>query len=128
MTVVVLSACPPGLRGELTRWLLEVTPGVFIGFLTVRVRDHLWLRIVENVGRGRALMVEATHGEQRLSFRVHGHEWEPTDFDGVFLMMRRGGRGGTSPDGGLRRPPENWSIAARRRRFGNSIDRATKLN
>ncbi|MGO4760857.1 type I-E CRISPR-associated endoribonuclease Cas2, partial [Streptomyces sp. 2MCAF27] len=29
MTVIVLTNCPAGLRGFLTRWLLEISPGVF---------------------------------------------------------------------------------------------------
>lgn len=28
MVVIVLTACPVGLRGDLTRWLLEIAPGV----------------------------------------------------------------------------------------------------
>ena len=31
MVVIVLTACPAGLRGHLTRWLLEISPGVFVG-------------------------------------------------------------------------------------------------
>ena len=39
MTVLVLTACPAGLRGHLTRWLLEISPGVFVGHVPARVRD-----------------------------------------------------------------------------------------
>ena len=45
MVVVVLTACPVGLRGDLTRWLLEIASGVFVGHVTARVRDRLWERI-----------------------------------------------------------------------------------
>ena len=38
MVVVVLTACPVGLRGDLTRWLLEIASGVFVGHVTARVR------------------------------------------------------------------------------------------
>ena len=41
MIVVVLSACPTGLRGDLTRWLLEVSPGTFVGNVSAKVRDAL---------------------------------------------------------------------------------------
>ncbi|MCQ8210670.1 type I-E CRISPR-associated endoribonuclease Cas2e, partial [Cutibacterium acnes subsp. acnes] len=44
MTVLVLTACPAGLRGHLTRWLLEISPGVFVGHVPTRVRDALWDR------------------------------------------------------------------------------------
>lgn len=117
MIVIVLSACPPGLRGHLTRWMLEVNPGVFVGHLPARVRDELWDRTMDLIGKGRALMVHTTDGEQRLSFRTHGHEWEPQDHDGI-LLMRRPPPGAAL--GQRKPPPENWSIAARRRRFGGS--------
>ncbi len=89
MTVVVLTAVPPGLRGHLTRWLLEISPGVYVGQVPARVRDLMWDRVVEFVDDGRALMVYSTRGEQRLAFRVHGHEWSPVDFDGITLMRRK---------------------------------------
>ena len=111
MITIVLSACPVGLRGHLTRWLMEISAGVFVGNVSVRVRELLWLRVVELSGSGRALMVYSVPGEQRLSFRVHKHHWEPTDFDGITLMMR--------PNAGtpLRVSP-GWSTASKRRRFG----------
>jgi CRISPR-associated protein Cas2 len=86
--VVVLSICPERLRGVLTRWLLEISTGVYVGHVPARVRDRLWLRIIEDVGKGRALMVHSTSNEQRLSFRVHNHGWQPVDIDGLTLMRR----------------------------------------
>ncbi|AYY12437.1 type I-E CRISPR-associated endoribonuclease Cas2 [Actinobacteria bacterium YIM 96077] len=93
MTIVVLTAVPPGLRGHLTRWLLEISPGVFVGYVSARVRQHMWERVVEFVEDGRALLVYAVSGEQRLAFEVHGHDWTPVDYDGVMLMRRQ-----TAPD------------------------------
>lgn len=89
MTVLVLTAVPPGLRGHLTRWLLEIAPGVFVGTVTARVRDHLWERVQKYVGDGgRAVMVQPARSEQGLSFRVVGEAWEPVDYDGVMLIRR----------------------------------------
>ena len=101
MIVVVLSVTPEKLRGELTRWLLEVSAGVYIGHLSARVRERLWLRIVEDVGRGRALMVWSARNEQRLRFQVHNHGWTVEDFDGIALMRRRTGRAPEEPGAGL---------------------------
>ncbi|WP_406690397.1 type I-E CRISPR-associated endoribonuclease Cas2e [Saccharopolyspora sp. ID03-671] len=89
VTVIVLTAVPPGLRGHLTRWLLEISPGVFVGHISARVREEMWTRIVEFVAEGRALMVHSVRGEQRLAFQVHGHDWTPVDFDGITLMRRQ---------------------------------------
>ena len=89
MTVVVLVAVPPGLRGHLTRWLLEIAPGVFVGTLTARVRDHLWQRVVQHLGDdGRAVMVYRARNEQGLSFKVCGGDWKPVDYDGLTLIRR----------------------------------------
>ncbi len=88
MLVVVLSSCPPALRGDLTRWLLEISAGVYVGKVSARVREHLWERITSSVQTGRALMVFSTNNEQGLDFKVHRHQWQPVDFDGVSLMRR----------------------------------------
>lgn len=115
MVVVVLTACPAGLRGHLTRWLLELAPGVFCGKVSARVRDEMWFRIVDMAKDGRALMVFSRRGDQGLDFRVHRHDWEPVDFDGVSLMMR--------PEVSQQEPSmrPGWSSASRRHR-------ARKLN
>lgn len=88
MMVLTLTACPQALRGHLTRWLLEISPGVYVGNVTARVRDLLWEETVGSIGGGRAILVYSANTEQRLAFRTHGHDWVPTDFDGISLMMR----------------------------------------
>ena len=110
MVVVVLTACPSGLRGHLTRWLLEIAPGIFCGKVSARVRDEMWNRIVEMSKDGRALMVFSRRGDQGLDFRVLRHDWEPVDFDGLTLM-RRPGKAEEKPT--MR---AGWSTASRLRR------------
>lgn len=88
MVVLVLTACPAGLRGHLTRWLLEVSAGVFVGHVSARVRDLMWERVVELAKDGRAIMVYSAKGEQKLAFKVHRHDWMPVDLDGIELMLR----------------------------------------
>ena len=88
MIVVSLTNCPPRLRGDLTRWLMELNTGVYVGNVSARVRDELWQRICEHVRDGRATMVFSTNNEQGMDFRVHNTTWIPTDFDGVQLMLR----------------------------------------
>jgi CRISPR-associated protein Cas2 len=48
----------------------------------------MWQRVVECINGGRALMIYTARNEQRLAFQVHGHEWEPVDFDGLHLIRR----------------------------------------
>lgn len=88
MIVITMTDCPIGLRGDLTKWLLEVSAGVFVGQVSARVRDQLWERIKETTKEGRVTMVFNTKNEQHLDFRVHNSTWEPIDFDGIKLMLR----------------------------------------
>lgn len=112
MTIIVLTACPAGLRGHLTRWLLEISAGVFVGTINSRVRDLMWQRVIQLSGSGRALMVYQVRGEQRLAFKVSGHHWEPVDRDGLMLMRR------PHPGERLGPPmPKGWSKAGKRRRY-----------
>lgn len=112
MVVLVLTACPAGLRGHLTRWLMEISAGVFVGKVTPRVRLLMWQRVQELAKDGRALMVYSVRGEQGLAFEVHRHDWEPIDVDGVQLMRR--------PVAGTGRPRRDlrpgWSNASKYRR------------
>lgn len=116
MVVLVLSACPAGLRGYLTRWLMEISAGVFVGHVSARVRDLMWLKVCEMTAGGRALMVFSVPGEQRMDFRVHNHHWTPTDFDGLTLMMRPASGG---PSAVVEEAPgPGWSVASKRRNIG----------
>lgn len=122
MVVIVVTACPPGLRGELTRWLLEITPGVFVGRLSARVRDRVWIRVTSGVGTGRAAMAWSARNEQGLDFITHGDTWDISDFDGLKLISRplpgtkrirsRGESLQDSEAGGLQ---QGWSLASRGR-------------
>lgn len=89
MTVIVLIAAPPGLRGHLTRWMVETAPGVFVGTPGLRVRDRLWGLISNRIRDGQAVMAESADNEQGWTVRTAGRErWSPIDFDGIMLMSR----------------------------------------
>ncbi|MFV0462463.1 MAG: type I-E CRISPR-associated endoribonuclease Cas2e [Nostocoides sp.] len=88
MVIVVLSLVPPGLRGIVTRWLLEIAPGVFVGRVSARVRERLWDRILHHVGDGNALIVWRSNSEQGMEFRRHNYPWDAVDFDDLLLVGR----------------------------------------
>lgn len=88
MIVITLTDCPPALRGDLTKWLQEINTGVYVGYVSARVRDELWQRVRKNIKSGRATMVFSANNEQRMDFRIHNSDWEPIDFDGLKLMLR----------------------------------------
>ena len=89
MVVIVLVAAPPGLRGHLTRWMVEVQAGVFVGKPSRRVRDGFWATLCQRIGDGQAVMVEPADNEQGWSVRTAGRDrWTPVDYDGLILMAR----------------------------------------
>lgn len=81
MIVLSLSNCPPKLRGDLSKWLVEINAGVYVGRVSARVRDELWQRVCENLRDGRATMVFRANTEQGMDFRVHNTTWIPVDYD-----------------------------------------------
>ena len=54
MIVISLSKCSASLRGDLTKWLLEIDTGVYVGRVTARIRDELWFKIEKNANGGSA--------------------------------------------------------------------------
>nr|WP_241157633.1 type I-E CRISPR-associated endoribonuclease Cas2e [Schaalia sp. ZJ1691] len=113
----------------MTRWLLEVSPGVFVGHLSARVREQLWDLVSKDIGRGRALLIWSARSEQHYAVRSLGHEKVPTDIEGVTVMNTPYDRFGGSavlPTTAPRNAKESWSVAARRRRYRNSITRSLR--
>ncbi|CAM3054846.1 type I-E CRISPR-associated endoribonuclease Cas2e [Actinomyces slackii] len=126
MVVLVLSAAPAQLRGSMTRWLMEVAPGVFVGHLTARVREQLWELVRAYIGDGRALLIWSTRSEQRFAVASLAHDREPVDIEGCLVMRTpyRQIEAAHAIPGSVKPAKESWSIAARRRRYRNSAERA----
>ncbi len=87
MIVVSVTNCPPKLRGDLSKWLLEINTGVYVGNINAKVREALWKRICENISNGQATMVFNAQNEQHMDFYVHNTHLKPIDFDGIKLML-----------------------------------------
>jgi CRISPR-associated endoribonuclease Cas2 subtype I-E len=90
MTVLATTAVPDHLRGALTRWLLEVTPELYIGTVSARVRDELWASVTACVGNGTAVLAYPSDNEQGFELRTAGEQRRnPIDFDGLTLITFR---------------------------------------
>ena len=87
MVILIISCCPNSLRGDVTKWLFEVSTGVYLGRVTARVGDMLWSRVTESIGTGHAIMISSAQNEQHFIVRVQNSEKVPIDFDGITLMM-----------------------------------------
>ncbi len=88
MVVMVLEKVPQSLRGELTRWLVEVKTGVYIGHVTGMVRDLLWKKCSESRGAGGVFQAWSTNNEQHFKMRISGLIGRSVvDWEGVELIQ-----------------------------------------
>lgn len=87
MVVIILEKAPVGLRGELTRWLIEPHPGVFVGHVSALVRDRLWQKCCTGAQGGGVVQLWSTNNEQRFQVRTSGvTRREVVNFDGLQLV------------------------------------------
>jgi len=87
MVVIVLEKVPASVRGELTRWLLEVKTGVFVGHVSARVRDKLWEKCVKAKRTGGVTQIWTTNNEQHFEMRMAGEtSREIVDYEGMQLI------------------------------------------
>lgn len=86
-TVIVLKKVPNSLRGDLTRWMQEITTGVYVGNYNSKVREYLWKRVTDMVGQGEALMCYSCRNEIGYSFRTCNAERQVVDYDGIPLVL-----------------------------------------
>ncbi len=91
MVVMTVELVPPHLRGGLTRWLVEVAPGTYVGQLSSMVRDLVWQQTIEEAGdKGRVIQVYRTNNEQGFAIRMHGDSKRSViDLDGLQLVANR---------------------------------------
>lgn len=90
MVVLVLERAPVSRRGELTRWLLEVRAGVFVGDVSALVRDKLWELVEQKVRGGAALLIHNAETEQSFAMRLHGElSRDIVEYEGLYLVRRR---------------------------------------
>ena len=88
MVVMILETVPVSLRGELTRWLIEPHPGVFVGHVSAMVRDRLWDKCCKRLKKGGGvLQIWSTNTEQKFRMRAFGiTKREIKDYEGLQLV------------------------------------------
>lgn len=87
VVMIVLDRSTEALRGQLTRWLLEVKAGVFVGTVSAMVKDLLWEKVQEDIETGAALMVCPAQNEQGFSMQMcRSPRRSVVDFDGLCLV------------------------------------------
>jgi len=87
MVIMILENVPSSLRGELTRWLIEPHPGVFVGDVSALVRDRLWDKCCSRSRGGGVIQAWTTNTEQGFDIRAFGlTRREIIDCDGLRLV------------------------------------------
>jgi CRISPR-associated protein Cas2 len=87
MVVMILEKVPASLRGELTRWLVEPHPGVFVGHVNALVRDKLWEKCCQAKRTGGVFQAWSTNNEQHFQMRSAGETRRVVvDWDGLELI------------------------------------------
>ena len=87
MVVMILESVPTSLRGQLTRWLIEPHPGVFVGHVNAMVRNRLWDKCCSARRAGGVIQLWSTNTEQRYTMRMAGStKRQVVDFDGLQLV------------------------------------------
>lgn len=88
MVIIFLEKVPKSVRGELTRWLLELRPGVFVGNISALVREKLWEMVCQKLKGGAATLLHSAATEQGFAIRTHGEtDRKIKDFEGIFLVQ-----------------------------------------
>lgn len=87
MTVLIVARVSRSLRGTLTRWLLEVHPGVFVGTVSARVRERLWALVQGRRRLGACLLILRAANEQGFMIESAGDaRRQVRDYDGLQLL------------------------------------------
>jgi CRISPR-associated protein Cas2 len=87
MVVLILEKVPVGLRGDLSRWMIEPKAGIFLGHLTARLRDKLWEKAVAGSREGGCLQAWNSPNEQGFVVRTRGDTTRRiVDFEGLHLV------------------------------------------
>ena len=87
MITVVTENVPLRLRGRLAVWLLEIRAGVYVGNVSRRIRETIWLHITELTEQGNVVMAWSTNTESGFDFQTYGqNRREPIDLDGLRLV------------------------------------------
>lgn len=87
MTVITVTNAPPSLKGDLTKWMQEISTGVYIGNFNTKIRENLWKRIKDSIGNGQATISYRYNNEIGYRFQTFQTFQKPIDYDGIQLVL-----------------------------------------
>ncbi len=90
MVIMILEKVPASVRGDLSRWLIKVRTGIYVGHVSARVRDKLWEKCVEKRRAGSIFQAWSTNNEQHFTMRLEGDsDREIIDWEGILLVVEK---------------------------------------
>lgn len=78
---------PRSLRGDLTKWMQEISVGVYVGNFNPKVREKLWKRVCENLENGNATLTYAQNNEIGYNFKTINSNRRVVDYEGIPLVF-----------------------------------------
>ena len=101
MVVLVIDNATVKLRGELTKWLLEVKPGTFAGKVSALVRQKLWERVCKTSEISGAVLLYSMNTEQGFAMEMHGNPYRKVrEINGLqFIVVEEGEDNGDDKHG-----------------------------
>ena len=86
-TVITLKNVPPSLRGDLTKWMQEISTGVYVGNFNSRVREYIWKRVCDSAETGEATISYSFRNEIGYNFETLNSGRTVIDCDGIPLVL-----------------------------------------
>lgn len=88
--ILLVERAPTGLRGELSRYLIEPRAGVFVGNVSAMVRDKLWELVCREKEPTAGMLICGAKTEQKFTIRTHNDPTrEIVDWEGLQLVHIR---------------------------------------
>lgn len=88
MMIIILEKVRVSLRGELSRWMIEPFPNVFLGHVSAEVRDRLWDKCCKSCKMGGVVQAWSTNSEQHYKIRMFGNtNRKVLDLEGLQLIQ-----------------------------------------
>lgn len=92
MIVLTLINAQERTKGNVSRYLIEISPSVYIGHLDARTRDKLWNYVVESMPfKGYATLVYTSNCSQGYKIFTHNkvENKEVEEIDGIQLITKK---------------------------------------
>lgn len=87
LTLITVKNIPLAVKGDLSKWMQEIATGVYIGNFNSKIREKLWERVKENVGKGEATLSYYARNEIGYSFDTFNTDRFVKEIDGIPLIF-----------------------------------------